>query len=239
MKANKPLGIKSYGTIPHLIGSRVTPEDHHCSEGQSIIATIKPRDRHDDIIVTEKLDGSNVGIALFNNEILAITRAGYLAETSPFIQHHYFAKWVKLNESRFRYVLNNGERLCGEWLAQAHGTIYTLPHEPIVFFDLMNDHDRLPYDLFLSRISKGSFITPHLIHRGYPMSIESMLMTLSKNGFHGADYAEGAVWKIERRGKFDFNCKYVRPDKIDGIYLPEKSGSNEIWNWSPNNGGGE
>ena len=68
MSKYKPLGIKSYGSIPHLEGSRITPADKHCHEGQTRIATTRKRDRHDEIIVQEKVDGSNVGIALLNGQ---------------------------------------------------------------------------------------------------------------------------------------------------------------------------
>ncbi len=79
----KPLGRKSYGSIPHLPESRMGSADHKISEGQAIIATKKKRDKHDVVIVQEKLDGSNVGIAKKNGEIIALTRSGYIANTSP------------------------------------------------------------------------------------------------------------------------------------------------------------
>jgi len=230
----KPLGRKSYGSIALLPNSRVTPADHHCHEGQTRIATEKPRDRHDEIIVQEKLDGSNVGVALLNGEILAITRAGYLAYTSPYEQHWYFANWVKENESRFRYVLKEGERLCGEWLMQAHSTRYNLKHEPIVFFDLMVGANRLPYDEFASRVRDGYFVVPYLLHRGYSCSVERVLSLLGTYGHHGAiDEVEGAVWRVQYKGKVDFLVKYLKPYKQDGIYLPERSGVEAVWNWVP------
>jgi len=63
--------------------------------------------------VQEKLDGSNVGVAKLNNQIIPLTRAGYRADTSPYTQHHKFAKWVlkPVNYKRFDLVLNNNERL--------------------------------------------------------------------------------------------------------------------------------
>ena len=67
--ASKPLGIKNYGHIPHLPGSRIGPGDHHCDAGQARIATQTWRDRHDSVIVLEKLDGSNVGVALVQGTI--------------------------------------------------------------------------------------------------------------------------------------------------------------------------
>lgn len=96
----KILNHKSYGHIAHLPGSRVGPSDHKCHEGQKKIACEKLRDKHDRVIVQEKLDGSNVGIVFFNDKIIPITRSGYRAETSPFMLHHYFAAWVQFNHKR-------------------------------------------------------------------------------------------------------------------------------------------
>lgn len=59
----KPLGHKAYGSIPHLPNSRLGVGDYHCHEGQARICCEKARDKHDRIIVTEKLDGSNVCVA--------------------------------------------------------------------------------------------------------------------------------------------------------------------------------
>ena len=225
----KPLGHRNYGSIPHLPGSRVGPGDHTCHEGQARIATVKTRDKFDEIIVQEKLDGTNVGVALLNGKLLALQRRGYLASSSPHKMHHCFARWVEENaEKRFYAVLQEGERIVGEWLVQAHGTIYELQHEPFVAFDVMRKDKRLPYDDFLARVALGGFVTPALLHRGRACSIERALALLGEHGHHGAvDKAEGCVWRVERvhprHGKriVDFLVKYVRTDKVDGKYLEE------------------
>lgn len=241
MKSNKPLGMKSYGSIGHLPNSRQGPGDHHCHSGQAKIALEKARDKYDLVIIQEKLDGSNVCVARKDGKILALTRSGYLAITSPYSQHHIFSKWVEENQERFLDVLDENERLCGEWLYQAHGTRYKLTHEPLVVFDLMTEHKRLPYASFIRRVI-GKFTTPFLIHCGGPLSVEEALGRLGEFGFHGAlDVIEGAVWRVERQElvtrnsqerqwKVDFLVKYVRPDKKDGIYLPETSGAEPIFN---------
>ena len=36
---------------------------------------------------------------------------------------------------------------------------------------------------------------------------------------------------FEGNWKVDFVVKYVRPDKVDGCYLPEISGSHPVFNW--------
>ena len=239
----KPLGRKNYGHIPHLPGSRMGPGDHQCHAGQAQIATVKPRDKNDEIIVQEKLDGSNVGVARIGDVLYPLGRAGWTAISSPHEQHRHFHQWVYAHYERFLAVLRDGERLVGEWLMQAHGTRYALHHEPFVAFDLMRDEMRMPYDVFVTRLD-GRFVIPALLHRGGALSIAEALDKLQVYGFHGAlDPVEGAIWRVERdnptgqkgekRRVVDFLVKYVRPDKVDGCYLPELSGQEPVWNWYP------
>ena len=237
----KPLGGKNYGSIAHLPGSRLGPGDHKCHEGQERICNTKTRDKHDLIIVQEKLDGSNVGVAKISGQICALTRAGYLARTSPYEQHHRFSEWVERNSARFAVLLGEGERVVGEWLLQAHGTRYDLPHEPFVAFDLMRGTTRATYKELRERTA-GLFTTPHTVHVGGALSIADAMSMLGDFGAHGAlDPIEGAVWRVERneltspnggerRWVVDFLAKYVRPDKADGSYLESVTGLPTVWN---------
>lgn len=233
-KPVKPLGRKAYGSIPHLPGSRLGPGDHHCHVGQDAICQTKARDRHDRIIVTEKLDGGNVAIAKVGGEIHALGRAGYPAITSPFEQHHHFDTWVKRLGGLWSAMLNEGEALHGEWLAQAHGTMYDLQHDPFVAFDLTRNGKRVSHDELVDACERFSVKTPKVISDGPPVTVAAALEALGEFGHHGAtDPVEGAVWRVERRGQFDFLAKYVRPDKQDGKYLPEISGAGPRWLWLP------
>lgn len=229
----KPLNAKTYGHISHLPDSRMGPGDHKCSDGQERIATKQPRDYKDLIIVQEKVDGSCCGVAKINNEIIALGRSGYLASTSPYEQHKWFARWVEQEKYRFYNLLTNGERVVGEWLMQAHGTRYDLPHEPFIPFDIMTGIHRVIYHEFITRIVRLDFIEPRLIHIGQPISVERVLKLLEPSGHGALDPVEGAVWRVERDGAVDFLCKYVRSDKVDGCYLPELNGGETIWNVKP------
>ena len=228
---NKPLGHKSYGSIPHISKSRLGPGDHKIEIGQERIATVKPR-KGDTIIVQEKLDGSNVSVARHNGELLALGRAGYLAQSSQYEQHQLFADWVRKNLDRFQF-LEEGERLIGEWLALAHGTKYDLDGcgtEPFIAFDIMrNGHKRLPFGKLIRRIDKAFQLPSLLWLREESLSLDKALKLLGEHGDHGAiGKAEGVVWRVEREDRVDFLCKYVRPDKVDGKYLDDN-----IWNWRP------
>ena len=206
--------------------------DHHIEEGQAIIATKKSRDKNDLIIVQEKLDGSNCSVAKVKGQILALGRSGYLADTSPYEQHKLFAKWVKSHEDRFAKLLNENERVSGEWLAQAHGTIYNLIHEPFVVFDLITKNERTTYHNFLLRVLPLGFVVPNLVHIGQPLSIEKALKRVEVSGHGAVDEVEGVIYRVERHGKVDFLTKFVKQSKVDGKYLPEKNNGQTIWNWN-------
>lgn len=230
--SGKPLGRKAYGSIGHLPNSRLGPSDHSVNEGQGRICTVKTRDKNDRVIVTEKLDGSCVAVALIDGELLALGRAGWLAQTSPYKQHQLFAAWVRRHEDRFRSVLQEGERLVGEWLAQAHGTKYALNElEPFGVFDIMAGQERLPFDDFVKRVD-ATFARPHVLHDGAAISVANA-MDLHERHQWPCEETEGVVYRIERKGVVDFLAKFVKASKVDGKYLPEVSGQPEIWNWQP------
>lgn len=228
---DKPLGCKSYGSIGHLPNSRLGSGDWHVHEGQARIACVKPRDRHDRIIVTEKLDGSNVGVAKVGGQIVALGRAGYTAMSSPYEQHQFFAHWVESETERFAALLNEGERVCGEWLLLAHGTRYRIdnPARLFVAFDLMRGQKRAPWNEVATRCGDAGVETAVVISDGPPISAEQAMRQLAP-AFPADDELEGAVWRVERNGSFDFMAKWVRPDKQDGKYLRGIGSDADLWN---------
>jgi len=227
----KPLGGKAYGSTPHLPGSRVGPGDHHCHEGQRVICEEKARDKHDRVIVTEKLDGSCVAVANVDGRIVALTRAGYAAITSPYPQHHYFAWWVEGRKDLFKGMLDPGEMLNGEWLVLAHGTRYELPHDPFVAFSMARDKKRLPWDAIVARCAMFEIVLPRVLSDGPPISVAAVKELITASGHGALDPVEGAVWRVESRGEFDFLAKWVSPEKADGKYLTDITGHPEVWHW--------
>ena len=232
MKGFKPLGIKCYGSIPHLSSSRLGEGDHHCSEGQERISTKSLRDGEDLVIVQEKMDGCNAGVCKVNSEIHAIQRSGYVCLSSPHIQYHYFDKWVKDRESIFHAILKEGERIVGEWLLMAVGTKYNIEHPNDLFvpFDIMTDNERLPYFEFKKRVD-NALLTPNTVSVGASCSVSDALKLIGKFGAFGAtERVEGAIWRVEHKGKIDFLTKHVRQNKIDGKYFANED-HGHIWNY--------
>lgn len=231
----KPLGHKNYGSIPHLIGSKLGPADRHVHEGQHRICTEKTRDKYDVIIVQEKYDGSNVGIAKKDGKIFALTRSGYLAHTSPYEQHHAFSKWVEQYRSLFDTVLNEGERIAGEWLYMAHGLKYKIEEgHPFVAFDLFTpDNQRNIYQEFQYRMPDEIHVPRYLYAAKKAVSIDRAIHFLNSDYYHPIlclDEPEGVVYRVERKGKVDFLAKFVRSNHESGKYFSEKTGNDPVYN---------
>jgi len=200
--------------------------DYHIHKGQEAILTEKLRDKNDRVIVTEKLDGSNVAVARKNGSVFALTRAGYEASTSPYPMHHAFADWVRLRDWS---NLPDGFRVSGEWMHTAHGTMYA-PTDLLICFDAFGqDNRRLPHDEARAMFSALGLCGAHVISDGPPVSVDRALSILGEVGFHGAtEQIEGAVWRCERRGVFDFMAKFVRHEKVDGKYLDSVTGKEPV-----------
>ena len=233
----KPLERKNYGSIPHLSSSKLGEGDHYVNEGQERILTTKKRDKHDLIFAYEKYDGSNIGIAKVNNKIFALTRSGYEAKTSQYLQHRIFSDWVYKNEKLFAEMLNEGERITGEWLLQAHGLKYKIESDPILFFDYFTPKNERLLQTDLRQItSKYGLTMPRLLSEGEPITVSELLpiLNLKTKGFESEENPEGIVFRVERKGKVDFLARWVRSDYPTGIYCINVEEQNLIWNASLN-----
>ncbi|HEC61280.1 MAG TPA: hypothetical protein ENI27_03390 [bacterium] len=230
MKHHKPLGHKAYGSIPHLPGSRQGREDKGLSAGQAKFCLTELPDRHYRVIIQEKMDGACVSVARHDGRLITLGRAGYEASTSPYPFIQMFDVYVKKWKKRFTF-LQEGERLVGEWLALAHGTLYEDLKDPFVAFDLMTEHRRATFGEFLYRLPAAIQI-PVTLPTRCPMGLEDAIIhTRSFWRVYKADRMEGLVYRVEKNDEVLFLGKYVRPLKKDGCYLADISGGEDIWNW--------
>ena len=223
-----------YPSIPHLPGSRAAHDKVLPPAQARLCVDPSAIDPGTEVIVQEKLDGSCVAVRLEGGSLYAFGREGRLAALSPNVGRRMFAAWVGHDEARLRAVIRPGEILVGEWLALVHGTRYALAHEPFVPFDVLCNGSRLPLAELTARLEGTGLVTPRLVHRGAPITVEDAAVKLGPSGLHGAiDPPEGLVYRVERRGKVVLVAKWVRPDKVDGAYLPENTGAPALYHWSP------
>jgi hypothetical protein len=236
----------AYGSIPHLPTSQVK-SDKVVPEGQKRIATKEKRDDKDKIVVQIKLDGSCVGVIKKGYEIIPVIRSGYRADDSNYRQHHTFADWVYKRQGIFDDLLEEGQRVMGEWLLQAHGTKYNIVSPDFLFrpFDLIDpDGNRLIHSDFRERVEETNHLSPITDiswEDNEPVSVEQASDVIDEISNHlppePETKHEGAVWRVEREGEVDYLCKWVRPDKEDGKYLAGldcNDRTEPVWNYDPN-----
>ena len=168
-----------------------------------------------------------------NGKIIALTRSGYEAHTSPYIQHHKFSEWVSEREKIFDTILKEGERLVGEWLIQSHGIRYKINSEPIVFFDwFTSDNNRKLFGELHNLTLKYSIPLVRILHVGDSIKTDELIKILNhRDAFISSiEKPEGMVYRVERKGKVDFLAKWVRQDFEPGKYCIGVEESKLIWN---------
>jgi len=202
---------KAFATIQHLPGSKmIDSEDKLLGDQQTKWLTERRRVNADMVIVTEKVDGMNAAVLRRGDLLHPLIKKGYDCRANPLPWINAFADFVEENAHRFLQVLEDGERICGEWMVKMHTLSYRLPHEPFIAFDIIKNAERLPYFTFRERVAISNFVTAGLVHIGESISTE-MALQLLDNGYHGAIGApEGVVYRYEdAQRKYICSGKYV------------------------------
>jgi len=189
---------KAFATIQHLPGSKmINAEDKLLGVEQVKWLTQRRRTNTDMVIITEKVDGMNAAVLRRGDFLHPLIRKGYDCRANPLPWINAFADFVDELASRFLNVLEDGERICGEWMVKTHTLTYKLSHGPFVAFDIINDAERLLYLKFKERAAAGGFITAGLVHMGEAMPPEMALQLLG-SGYHGAvGEPEGLIYRYE------------------------------------------
>ncbi|MHA1790259.1 MAG: RNA ligase family protein [Candidatus Helarchaeota archaeon] len=203
---------KKYKTICHLPNSKMGKNDKGIHSGMAIYCESKFR-KDTRIIVTEKVDGSNVSIINDNNNFIALSKGGYECKGSSYEQHKLFEQkvneWIKKDELNQK-ILPEGERVVFESLIIPHGTIYK-KNPKYLLIDWIGKDGRKLWNEYNSFIDIKKVVT--LYDGILPISVNNVLKVMPKKGLYGAKNGfEGLVYRIERNLKFDFLAKWVRHD---------------------------
>lgn len=232
----KEMGTKiipsSYPAIQHLPHSKMRDAADKSIGAQEVEwLTVKTRSPEDLVIVTEKVDGCNVGVIKQGDSLFPIIRKGYDVRTNQFDWIRDFARFVDQNEKRFLHLLSDGERVCGEWMIKTHTIQYAMPHEPFICFDLIKGLDRIPYAEACERLQGDDFVCAGLVHSGEAISTE-MAITRLGSGFHGAKGApEGVVYRYESAEHgWLFSAKFVSNPLVGDQELLQQNIENNIMN---------
>ena len=223
---------RGYSSISHLPGSKmIDDKDKLIGVQECGWLTVERRNFKDLVIITEKVDGMNASVYRIDNQLYPIIRAGYDVRTSDKNWIRAFGRFVSTNSDRFMSVLDNGERLCGEWMIKTHTLSYDLPHEPYVVFDIVGEKNkRLSYKDFRHRVD-GIFTPTGLLHIGEAIAPLLAIEILGK-GYHGVvgDQPEGVVYKYENQDGYVCSGKFVSHPDVGNEKIFTYNISNDIYN---------
>lgn len=229
VRRKRALGNKvipsNYPTIQHLPNSKMRDDDDSClNEREVEYLTKKTRLKDDVVIVTEKVDGCNVGVLRDGDSLIPLMRRGYEVSTSPHEFIRMFADFVRQNEYRFMSLLSDGERVCGEWMIKTHTIQYHMKHEPFICFEIIRDKERVRYLDARKRLLDNGFVCAGLVHYGTAIPVNTAVEMLG-DGFHGAvGQPEGVVYRYENAKQgWLFNAKFVSNPLVGDAELFRKN----------------
>jgi len=213
-----PIQMFKFPRTPHLFDLGAATLD-------DIVTDIAALPCHDQVLITEKIDGANIGFSLSSDRsrIVVQNRSHYVDSST----HEQFKKldvWVENHQKDLYLVLDRDpffpERyiLFGEWMYATHSIAYTHLPDHFIAFDV---YDRSTNTWAgrhtLSQVLAGTSISvvPVLHHGPMPTNNELRQMTQTQSKYWDGR-VEGVYVKVERNNIVIARGKVVRGDFIAG-----------------------
>ncbi|KAF8971833.1 hypothetical protein BDZ97DRAFT_1901496 [Flammula alnicola] len=214
-----PLMIYKFPRTPHLLNlGAATPDDVHADTTSFVNVS-------GHVIVTEKIDGANMGFSLSSDRsrILVQNRSHYVNSST----HEQFKKlglWIERHEEELRIILDRDpyfpERyiLYGEWMYATHSIPYTRLPDYFIAYDLFDRSTQtwLETKALHGLLDGTSIPSVPVLHEGnMPTDAELLGMIQGQSAFYDGR-VEGVYVKVEVNSRVKLRGKVVRSDFIAG-----------------------
>lgn len=163
-----------------------------------------------EMIVEEKLDGSNTGI-IRHSKGFALQKRGSLVGASEHEQFNFFNNWAHQQNYEKIMALPKDTLMYGELLYAVHTIYYDRLPDYFLVFDVKRQGDWLDYDERKSFCNQYGFQMVPLIARGNFTKDDLQKMVPVKSAY--GDEAEGIVVKRYAKHGY-FRGKLVKPGFI-------------------------
>ena len=195
---------------PHLFDSEGTEDDKHLGmeASQGIL-------EDEELVVEEKIDGTNTGIHFDHEGELLLQCRGHLITEGMHPQYDLFKSWTTSRRDELYSLLGEQFILFGEWMYAKHTVFYNcLPHY-FLEFDIYDKENKI----FLSTsvrqemLEETSILSVPILHQGPLKKVSQLDKLITKSQF-GEEPAEGLYLKSERDGVVKGRGKYVHPSFV-------------------------
>lgn len=188
-----------------------------------------------DVEITEKIDGANCGICLYDDQPLIrnrnnfLTKAGPRSRTPAKMQFSRIFTWFYENKEKFEKLaeIAGPVSVYGEWLYALHGISYDNLPDYFVAFDLY-DFEKREFLDGRSILEEAGFYVVPLLHRGKVSNFEFLdTLCSQKSPYSSTDTREGLYFKVFSGDTVvsyvSHRFKMVRHDFIQGGRWDERS----------------
>ena len=229
-----PIQIFKFPRTPHLLDLGAATDDdlHHTTTADSQTPSSIVLDEGSRLVITEKIDGANLGISLDPDSRIIVQNRSHWVNSKTHFQFKKLDLWVEENREGLHRILARDDAfaqryiLFGEWLVCVHSIHYSRLPNQFLAFDL---YDRSS-GTFASREvmesildGTGIYMVPtletlqsHLGERlAMPTDDELREMVQRPSKFYDGR-VEGVYVKVEKDGKVTGRGKVVRGDFIAG-----------------------
>lgn len=172
-----------------------------------------------EVVVEEKIDGSNMGISLgIDGNFLFQKRGDYLH--SPFTgEFKHLERWLRLHENELFECLDTRLIAFGEWMAARHGLAFDRLPDWWILFDLYDRNEECFYST--RRRNKwaqkaGVAVVPE-VAKGHFTSEELIKLSFNTQSRFRSGELEGLIVRRENERWLEQRAKLVHADFIQTI----------------------
>ena len=166
-----------------------------------------------DVNVTEKVDGAQIGLSIDENyKILIQNRSHYIC-SSTHSQFKILDKWIEQNSNDLYSILDKDTILFGEWMYMKHSILYNRLPDYFLAFDLYSKKNKIFYNRkILEEKLKGTSIKiVRQIYQG-KVNKQKLLDLIQQQSEYTNSRVEGVYLKIFDGDFVKNRCKLVRND---------------------------
>lgn len=208
---------RNFGHIQHLAGSRMIDDaDKLISAQDQYKFTMCKRKPTDNIIITEKIDGMNAGVAKKDGLLYPINRRGYDVRTLGSVNKDLallgesWAEWVDCHYSLLDKLLEEGECLVFENAIMTHTLRYEFKKSPVFLLaKYTQDNKKLLHSEVQAIAEYYGFETPPVLCTGVAVEPEVVIRQYPKGLVGSKDKIEGIVYNYESNDKHIGCAKFV------------------------------
>lgn len=198
--------LPEFPRIPHLIKPTHMQEDDLVIQTASLAFVLEQ-----EVIVEEKLDGANCGMAYDEEGVGQIRNRTHILSKNYFQSKRTPAKeqflsawgWQSRNKDKFMYLnkLNKGQiAVYGEWVLAVHGIEYDhLPNQFITYALYSSLYNRfLPPEESRDLLTESGFDLARELYRGKTTLDDLEKIANQRSSYSSIDKREGVVIKIPK-----------------------------------------